>query len=486
MYNFPAWARSRRGFGLNNKGMRRGICGVIFAAMSFAAMAQSSPKAFIGLALADLPGGRGAVVKMVSPGSPAARAGVKVGDAVVAINDTTVNNAATMTATIGAMSPNQTARLSIIRINGFSAQRGTIAVVLGSPNKASAATATSPAAAAPSVPSGSKAPPQGIASSSGNPQPMPVSGYVRLTDPLEQAFTVEVPSGWRSVGALARQAALQINPYVRSLSPDKMTYLLLGEPTMPSFSPPSQMGNAIGHPEGTLYDAGLGGRALVLRYLPGADFARLYGETALRGLCPTLKFTTSRERSELASKANAQWPTIIPSRADGGEATFSCTHNRQEMEVRVEAVTRITRDNVIWAMILLQGFIAPKNQADEAEKILTHVANSMVFSQAWIQKQNSLSQQAAEAINRRMQDTFRQERTFIQNLNSEDESFESVDELVSGFSTYHDAATGNNYSLSNTNPNKWIEEDTGRIISTPTNSKPPWASAYRALPRTSQ
>ena len=49
-----------------------------------------------------------------------------------------------------------------------------------------------------------------------------VSGYVRLTDPLEQAFSLDVPASWRSEGGLARRAALQINPYVRSLSPDKM------------------------------------------------------------------------------------------------------------------------------------------------------------------------------------------------------------------------------------------------------------------------
>jgi len=156
------------------------------------------------------------------------------------------------------------------------------------------------------------------------------------------------------------------------------------------------------------------------------------------------------------------------------------------MEVRVKAATRITHDNLMWAVILLGGFIAPKGHGDEAEQILTHVANSMTFSQSWIQMQNNLSQQAAEAINRRMQDTLRQERTFIQNLNSVDQGFESMDELISGFSTYRDAATGNTYSLSNTNPYKWIDESTGRIVSTPTNNKPIWGPALSALPRGTQ
>ena len=308
-----------------------------------------------------------------------------------------------------------------------------------------------------------------------------VPTYVRLTDPLEQAFSLEVPAGWHSEAGMARRAALQINPYVRSLSADKMTYLMLGEPTLPSFTPPSQMGNAIGHREGTLYDAGLGGLSLMLRYLPGAEFARLYGQTALQSLCPSLKFSGANDRPDLASKANAQWPTVIPSRSDGGEARFSCMHNKQEMDVRVEAATRITRDNIGWGVILLQAFIAPKGQGDKAEEILNHMAASVSFSQAWIQKQNQLSAEAAIAINQRMQAIFRQERTFIEKLNSVDENFQSMDEIVSGFSRYRDDSTGNTYSLSNTNPFKWIDPSSGRIISTPTNSPPPWAPAYRPL-----
>jgi primosomal replication protein N len=306
-----------------------------------------------------------------------------------------------------------------------------------------------------------------------------VSGYVQLTDPLEKAFTVDVPSGWHSEAGLTRRAALQINPYVRSLSPDKMTYLMLGEPTLPSFSPPSQMGNAIGHREGTLYDAGLGGRALVLHYMPGAEFARMYGQTVLQGVCPGFRFASTQDRPELARIANAAWPTVIPSSSAGGEARFSCTHNHQEMEARVETVTRTTRDNVMWGVILLQGFIAPKNQANKAEEILIHIGKSIQFSQAWIQMQNNLSQQAAEAINRRMQGTFRQEQAFIQKLNSVDQDFESMDELVSGFSSYHDERTGNNYTVSSANGQAWIDDDTGRVIASPT--KPIWGPAYRPL-----
>lgn len=442
---------------------------LLFVALSIP-IACSARKGFAGLALTDAPNGNGVLVNMVKPGAPADRAGIRAGDLVVAINGSAVDRAANAERTIGSMSPNQTANLSVLRWTRGSAHRLTIPVILGSSEEVnSSGTPTSPAG-----------------STGASTKSQTVSGYVRLTDPLEQAFTVEVPSGWRSEGGLARRSALQINPYVRSLSPDKMTYLLVGEPTMVGFTPPSQMGNAIGHPEGTRYDAGLGGIAMVLRYLPGAQFARAYGQGALQGLCGNFRFSSARDRPDLARKADAVWPTIIPSRTDGGEAHFSCTHNKQEMEVRVEAVTRNTRDNIMWNVILLQGFIAPKSQADAAEATLTHVVASFNYSQSWIARQNNLSAQAAGAINRRMEGIFSQQRAFMAKLNSMDESFESMDELVSGFSSYRDEKTGNTYSLSNANPNKWTDEATGRIISTPTNIQPLWGSAYTPLTHMSQ
>jgi hypothetical protein len=454
------------------------------------ALAQSGREGYIGVELADVAGVRGAVVQMVVSGAPADRAGLRRGDIVTAIDGRPVGNAPAMSRLVGSLAPNHAARFTVIRPTRFSARRLTIRVVIGGRDvtgRGARFARNTPRAAATQGSNASSRLSKSAAGSldhgSSRSATVSVSGYVRLADPLEHAFTVEVPSGWKSAAGLAREAALQIRPYVRSVSPDDMAYLMIGEPTLPSFVPPSQMGNAIGYREGKLYNAGLSGVTMVMRYLPGPYFARSYGETMLSGLCPSLHYESSRPRPDLARKAAAEWPTVIPSQVDGGEARFSCIHHGQEMEARIETATRITRDHVGWGVILLQGFIAPKNQAENAEEILNHVADSMNFNAAWIQKQNNLSRQAAIAINQRMQGIFQQERTSIQSLNSVDENFESMDEIVSGNSSYHDSATGNNYSLSNTNPYKWIDPNTGRIISTPTDTKPLWGPAYVPLAR---
>lgn len=429
--------------------------------------ANPEARGVIGVGVTDPAAGRnGALVGQVQPGGPADKAGLKPGDLVVAINGTPVDRASTMGRMVSSMTPGETARLTVIR---GGAERLTIAVIIGSPGKAPAA------------------PPTNTPVSQGQPaRSLTVSGYTRLTDPLEQAFTVEVPTGWRSECGLVRHSALQINPYVRALSPDKMTYLMIGEPSMPTYAPPSEIGLRLGYKEGTLYDSGLGGRMLIMRYLSGVEFARRYGQIGLGNLCPALQFVSSKERPDLARKADAAVPTVIPSRSEGGEAVFTCTHGKQEMEARMAVVTRITRDNVYWAVIALGALIAPRGQSEQAQSILTHIFASMNWSDAWTQKQNYISRQSAEIINRSMQQTLRQQAAFIQKLNAVDQNFESMDEIINGNSHYHDARTGQDYYLTNANPYKWIDDSTGRIIGTSSNTPPPFGYGYRALPRKSQ
>jgi hypothetical protein len=58
-----------------------------------------------------------------------------------------------------------------------------------------------------------------------------------------------------------------------------------------------------------------------------------------------------------------------------------------------------------------------------------------------------------------------------------------MDDIVSGYSNYRDERTGNVYKLSNTNPGKWVDDSSGRVVSTPDDNPPPWAAGYSRLTR---
>jgi hypothetical protein len=424
------------------------------------AYAQGHGKGTIGLGAKDAP--NGAEVGVLTPGGPAERAGVRIGDVITAVNGYPVQNATAMTDAVHNLAPGQTARLSILR----GGQRMTISVIIGGAGGNAAPASAPTAAAAPSGPA----------------KPISVAGYTTFTDPLENAFTMQAPSGWHTVGGMARRAALQINAFLRSVSPDKMTYLIVGEPTLIGYVPPAPWRTASGYPEGKLFDSGLGGLSMVLRYKNGSEYARLYGQTTLQGLCSNLRYTGGGERSDMAASADKLVPSAFPAVSSGGEARFTCTHGGQEMEARMQVVTRIARDNAMWNVIFLKGFVAPKSQADKAQEILDRVGGSFRYNAAWSQKQSALDQAAANQINRNMKHYFQQEQPIIRSMNQTDESFSSMDDIVSGYSTYHDAATGNDYKLSNTNPYKWQDPSTGRIVSTPENIPPTWGN-YQPMPR---
>jgi hypothetical protein len=428
-----------------------------------AAWAQGHGKGLVGMGTKDA--ANGAEVGVLTPGGPAERAGVRVGDVITAVNGTPTPNATAQTDAVRSLAPGQTARLSILR----GGQRMTIMVVGGAGGNA--APAGQPAAA-----------PTPAAAPSGPVKPISVSGYTTFTDPLEHAFTMQAPSGWHTVGGMARRAALQINAFLRSVSPDKMTYLVVGEPTLVGYVPPTQWRTTAGYPEGKLFDNGLSGLTMVLRYKNGSDYARLYGQSTLQGLCSNLRYAGGRERSDMAASADKLVPSSFPATSSGGEARFTCTHGGQEMEARMQVVTRIAQAGVMWNVIFLKGFIAPKSQADKAQEILDHVGGSFRYDAAWSQKQSALDQAAANAINRNMKHYFQQEQPIIRSMNESDESFSSMDDIVSGYSTYHDSATGYDYKMSNTNPYKWSDPSTGRVVSTPENIPPTWGN-YQPMHR---
>lgn len=402
----------------------------VFTALLLAAAAQpSEPRArgYLGVAITDPGDGRaGALVGLVAPGGPAEKAGVRPADLVIAVDGAPVDGVAAFRRILSTMRPNQPVQLTVVRGRG---QRMTIAVTVGAPP-------------GPVPPETSPAPPQVAASPPAPGKPLTVSAYRQIADSWEKAFTVDVPAGWRSEAGLVRHAALQIRPYIRALAPDKMVYLMAGEPSIPGYVPPSRMLNDIGMPEGHVYQAGPGGLAMVLRYLSGVEFAKGYGQVALGGLCPGLRLVSSQDRPDLARQAEKLWPTIIPSVYSGGEAVFTCTHGKQPMEARMEAATMITRDRVLWEVMLLQAVIAPPTQSEQARSILAHILASVKWSPAWTQMQNNLSAQAAAEINRRAEQTLRQQRAQIDKLNAADEEFESMDEIVSGYSRYRDPTTG--------------------------------------------
>jgi S1-C subfamily serine protease len=87
----------------------------------------NSHRAYLGVSIGET-GGAGVYVGQVTAGGPSARAGVKVGDRIVAVDGSPTPTAADLSAVLSRLKPGAKAKLSLIGSNGG---HRTATVVLG-------------------------------------------------------------------------------------------------------------------------------------------------------------------------------------------------------------------------------------------------------------------------------------------------------------------------------------------------------------------
>src|SRR5580704_8341671 len=75
--------------------------------------------------------------------------------------------------------------------------------------------------------------------------------WVKFTDPLEQAFTLEVPQGWTVKGGMFRLGYSDHREMVDMTSPDGKINIRIGDLSIPVYFLPNQS-----HREGEVYDMG--------------------------------------------------------------------------------------------------------------------------------------------------------------------------------------------------------------------------------------
>jgi len=100
-------------------------------------------------------------------------------------------------------------------------------------------------------------------------------GWVSFQDPVESAFTLDVPQGWTAKGGLFRMGYSDARPMVDIQSPDGRIDVRLRDVAIPSYFVPNQL-----HPrEGEIYDLGAQAQLTVARYRSAQEYVGLYAES---------------------------------------------------------------------------------------------------------------------------------------------------------------------------------------------------------------
>ena len=254
--------------------------------------------------------------------------------------------------------------------------------------------------------------------------------WTTVRDTRENAFSIQVPQGWKTYGGLFRFSPIDTRMIVDMTSPDGLTNLRVGDSTVPPYRVPGpflRIGPA------------------VAAYTAGNVFAARYGQARFASICQGVRLT----------KGDALAPKYHPaangiSHTTGGEAFFSCTKNGAPMSAYVYAETMLLGPGgpgSSWVVVALGSLIAPAEQARAAGATLQHSGQSLVMNPAWVAMQNQLNSHAIQQINAATRATIAatnaenaREQAMISQLQND-----SFNDVINGVQATVDTTTGQHY-----------------------------------------
>ncbi len=208
--------------------------------------------------------------------------------------------------------------------------------------------------------------------------------YITVRDQRENAFSVEVPKGWKIYGGLFRYGYVDARPLVDMTSPDGMINIRMGDATIPPYT----VASPYARPPAGVKTA---------PYASGDVFAAKYGKARFGAMCQSVQVTQSK-----AVPPRFHSPGGGMMRTTAGEANFSCTLNGRRMFGYVYAETFLVGSGgplSNWYVSALGSFLAPEDQAAAVGEMLKHSADSLAYNPQWAKMQQQRSDQVSNALN---------------------------------------------------------------------------------------
>lgn len=214
--------------------------------------------------------------------------------------------------------------------------------------------------------------------------------WTTFQDPIEKAFTVDIPQGWTVKGGLFRLGYSDARAMVDAQSPDGKIDVRLGDVAIPVYFVPNRL-----HPrEGENYDLGAQAQMRVADYRSGPSFAPLYATARFRNVCPDLHLELT---DSPLSMADYQPEQIAPMKKSSGQATYDCGGKTAAVYSTTELY------NGFWTVSTLGSLLASRDQAAFARTVLTRMARSLQLTPQWIAYQKKMDAEAIEYQKARQQ-----------------------------------------------------------------------------------
>ncbi|HEY4003485.1 MAG TPA: hypothetical protein VGO93_31750 [Candidatus Xenobia bacterium] len=208
--------------------------------------------------------------------------------------------------------------------------------------------------------------------------------YVPWEDPVEHAFTVEVPDGWHVLGGTFRYAPIDVRTQVQLISPDGRIKMHVGDARLGSFVGEGPATRMRGLHAGDKYEVN-GVTTTILPYVDGAQFSKQYVEHSLKKSHPDLEVTGTHDRPEWV----AEFQHGGEARVTVGETDFRYTDGKgNPMQGMCVTATTLRGQGMSASW---QGypcsFGAPTDQFDKARDIFEHLVLHFKENPQWTASQ---------------------------------------------------------------------------------------------------
>jgi len=405
------------------------------AGLPFAAAVNAAPatgKGLLGVAVTNPSAPwQGALIARVVPDGAAGRAGLRPQDLVVEADSQSISSAADLTAFVATRRAGERIRFTVMRWSGSSVGRVQVVATLDpAPAQGDAGVPIpaqpSPARPRPSASAG--APAKGLTDVS----------WVTFTDPNENAFSIEVPRGWKVVGGVVRKIPLWPSAVVRALSPDQRTLLAMGDPDSVPYQAP----------------------------VAARDYVRRFTERAMSGACPGLNIVNVADLPDVERLFSSK--SLGPyNRFSAAQLSFECNGRQASMAGGAIAVLQYMTSLRSGQAQVLAAFVTTTKQQDEADKLLNHMYASFRENPQWAAQEQRIGQQLAQGAMARWRGEQRQ--------------FQQMDDALTNTAHFLGPG-GQRYDLDASARYQWLMPN-GQTVGTDTPSAPiPGAQQLQRLP----
>jgi hypothetical protein len=265
-----------------------------------------------------------------------------------------------------------------------------------------------------------------------NPQPAALR-FQLFTEPREQAYSVELPVGWRVDLGVYREGGTPPRTEASAVAPNGAATVFLGERRGGPFVTPNPTLTQLGFREGATYDPSGIHPMVILRYLPGSQFARYWLNNRLPGAQPI----SEKSRPDLAERLSSiryRYGNAVQARIDAGELTFEYRGQQGVVLAATEVYPVPGTGGYQWTVAFHAGYFAQSGQPSvQAAAALAHGIGTTQINLQWLRTERHFAQidhnRAMETM-RYTNQLFRQ--TVAERMASNERNWRAQGDLLAG------------------------------------------------------